>query len=331
VILCTITNTSQEPLGPRLPFQLPPPFTWIALLPGQSKQTSLSLEDLERPIEHSGFTPNAILQLYVQQGRIRLVFDDLDPERNPVHQAIEAVVRNESGGLPPFLHQQFAAIIENPAGTAVFSRLTQDMILPAFGCSIALAATPGEVEVGATVTNPSFSCAYVRPAQAAQITDGAGHTIVLVTPFNAGTIVAVYTKVGVNDSQGFTLSANEAGGPTRSASCGIVWHPRVFFGKAVPPGAYDEAFVEGLAANALAGGRQRTIAYNAVGLEKLYYCYPDSFGGAPSNFVDAGTGFAAGFSKKATVNVTNPLGVLISYAVWESDQAGLGAVSILVT
>jgi hypothetical protein len=127
------------------------------------------------------------------------------------------------------------------------------------------------------------------------------------------------------------LSATEAGGPVKTATTSISWRPKVYFGVAPVPGSYTPGFVQGLASNALAAGRQRSIAYSAGALDKLYYAYPSAFGGSPSNFVDSATGFAAGFSIVATISITNAFGVTNTYYVWESDQAELGSVTINVT
>jgi hypothetical protein len=192
----------------------------------------------------------------------------------------------------------------------------------------ALGVTPTEAEVGATVTNPAFTAAYSRPITTASINDGSGPTA-LTPPATSFSKTGTYTKTVVNATQAFTLAAQVDLEPVQSRAVSVTWRPKVFYGVAVPA-AYDEAFIEALASSALASARQRTIAYVAGPTDKLYYCYPDSYGGVPANFVDASTGWQAGFSKVATVTVTNAHGVAISYAVWESDQSGLGSVSIQV-
>ena len=230
--------------------------------------------------------------------------------------------------LPPLTGVDGAVLMERPIGTASWHRLHYSDIDPDFAIS-SFTASPGELEVGDTVAPVAFSASYNRPALHVMVDDGSGPQVVTLP----GTLFALpgpYSKNTVNATQAFVLTADE-GGPSAARATSIVWHPRVYWGVAVPPGTYGQAFIEGLGGQALAGSRQRTIPYNAIGTQKLYYCFPNSFGGAPSNFIDAGTGFAAGFSKVATVSVLNAFGVTILYAIWESDQAGLGSVNILVT
>jgi hypothetical protein len=193
----------------------------------------------------------------------------------------------------------------------------------------ALGVTPSEVEVGASVTNPAFTATYSRLVTSASINDGSGPTA-LTLPATAFTKTGVYTKIVVNAMQAFTLAAQVDLEPAQSRAVSIAWRPKVFFGVADVPGAYDGAFVEGLASSALAAARQRTIPFVAAPTNKLFYCYPDSYGGVPANFIDVSTGWQAGFFKAGTVSVTNGNGVTITYAIWESEQEGLGAVSIQV-
>jgi hypothetical protein len=233
------------------------------------------------------------------------------------------------GGLPPFSGDQYAVLMENPGFNAVFQWLTEDMILPAF--SATLACAPTDVEVGATVNNPVMTASYVRPPVTVICSDG-GPPVPIPLPALAFIFAGIYTKIVVNATQVFTLAANEAGGPTKMATAAIGWRPRVFWDNVVPPGVFTAAWIQALVDSTLAAARQRTIAYNAVGLQKLYYAYPASYSGAPGNFTDQATGFAAGFSKVAAgIVVTNPYGVAVPYDVWGSDQAGLGAVNIIVT
>lgn len=325
----TITNAASEPIGPGEAIHLPYPFEWFTLLPGESRASPVLTEDLSNVDPHTGFTYGRTLQQLIQSRVITVMVTKGADSLLITDETISKLTTGGGGGLPPFSGEQFAALIENPASVAVFQRLTEDMILPGFAI-LSFAVSPTVKEIGDSAINPSFTAAYVRSVAIATLDDGGG-PVLLTLPATSFIKAATYMKTGVNASQSFVLAASEAGGSLTTASCAIAWRPLVFFGVAVVPGVYDEAFIEGLASNALAPSRQRVIPYNAPAGQKLYYCYPDSYGGVPTNFIDVATGFAAGFSKVATVSVTNSFGVTVTYAIWESDQTGLGSVSIRVT
>lgn len=325
MLLATLENPSlTNTIGPGQELVLPAPFSWVTLEPGASVTLPVTAEELAERDENSGFSPGQLLQILVQAGVLIVTFN-LDSTRP--HPTTDEAIATLSSGLPPFTNEQFAALIENPGSIPVFQRLTEDMILP--GWSLTASVTPSVVEIGATVTNASLTFSYTRPAEAATIDDGSG-PVALVSPFTSYIAPGPYVKTAINDSVVFTLTANEPGFTSKMTTTSISWQVLVFYGEEVPPGSYTEAFIEGLAGSALASESARTISYNAAAGEKLYYAIPSVFG--TPTFTDAATDFAAGFSMAAAgVSVTNSLGVTNGYDVWESDQSGLGAVTINVT
>jgi hypothetical protein len=221
--------------------------------------------------------------------------------------------------------------------SAGWLNLNQDMIAAGFTIS-SFVVSVTVLEIGASTTDPSFTASYNRVATAVTLNDGSGALSVTLPAtsfaYNAGGLpTKTYTSNTINATQSFTLSANELGGPVKTASASIAWRPRVYYGVATDPGTYNEAFVEGLTSNALASGRQRSLSLNSSGAQYMYYAFPATFGGSSSNFIDASTGFAAGWSLVATVSVTaGTAGVPTnSYSVWRADVAGLGAQTITVT
>jgi hypothetical protein len=229
-------------------------------------------------------------------------------------------------GLPPLIGVLGAVLMENPLGTASWGLVQQSQIQPDFAIT-AFGVTPSQAEVGQTISPAAFTAGYNRTATGVTVDDGSG-PVAVPLPGVAFTRPGPYAKTALDDTQAFLLAAND-GGPPSSASTSIAFRPRVYFGSAVP-GVYDQAFITALASSALAASRQRLIPFNAAPTERMYYCYPTVYGGAPSNFIDDDTGFPAGFSKVATVPVTNAYGVVVSIDVWASNQVGLGAHNIRV-
>lgn len=300
-----ITNiTSSETIGPSEPTRLPTPFQWILLRPGESKTIPCTVADLESRAFYTGYSCAEYLHQLVQSGKITVEFEEIQDFTDI-----------------PDLPYQYVTDGSGPAPVSF------DISSFAFA-----GGTPSIVELGSTVTNPTFSASYIGTPSAATLDDGTG-AVDLTTPFTSFGLGRTYTKSAVGSSQPFTLWATD-GTTEANRTISINWWPMVYYGVAAVPGAYDQTFVLTTIApqgSVLAGSRQRTVSYDAAPGQKLFYIYPDTFGGVPANFRDANTGWEAGFSKSATVAVTNSFGVTVSYAVWESDQTGLGLVSIQIT
>lgn len=242
--------------------------------------------------------------------------------------------------LPPNLVDIAGAVpVEDGLGAVANRRLTLDDINAAYTItSFAFNSVTNPVEIGVTVSNPAFTASYNRPAGFATINDGSGpHTITLPATsfaFNAGGIPAAsYSNNTINASQSFTLSANETGGPVKTAGLSIAWQPRLYYGVSTDPGTYNQAFITGLASNFLGANRTQTQSFNSGASQYMWFAFPTAYGGSPSNFIDNSTGFAAGFSQVGTVSVTAATAgaPVNNYAVWRSDVANLGAQTIRVT
>jgi hypothetical protein len=221
-------------------------------------------------------------------------------------------------------------IVEGPPGTFTISisGLTQDMILPAYTVSLTLVPAALQ-DLGLMLFSPAFTAAYNRPPAAAVLTDSDGNapTNVIATPTSFSSPFAFIRNV-FGQSVTFTLTANEAGGPSKTATQTMTWANRVFFGQAVTPGAYNEAFIEGLPNNPLTLVKGRTFTVTAGATQRVYYALRSAFG-TPTFTVG---GFTGGFHLAASaVPVTNAFGITENYDVWESDNVGLGTIQVVVT
>jgi hypothetical protein len=108
-------------------------------------------------------------------------------------------------------------------------QLTEDDILPGF--NIIYFSGGGIYECGDTAANPSFSADYTGIPTSASITntDNINSPLILISPYNSGTVLGNFSHSGVNSSVVFTLSANR-GSVNRSASSTITFEARSFGG-----------------------------------------------------------------------------------------------------
>jgi hypothetical protein len=198
------------------------------------------------------------------------------------------------------------------------------MILPGFTASLSNAISP--VEVGQSVVNPAFSASYATAATSAVLTDSAGTPPqALVAPFTSVVSAGTFVRNTYGASYTFTLTAHKDF-VTKVATSSIVWLQKTFYG-AETPAAYNEAFIEGLASSALASAVGTTFTVNAGAGERIYYAFRSAYG-TPTFWVG---GFEGGFSKVATVAVTNAHGFTENYDLWASDNVALGNTTVTVT
>jgi hypothetical protein len=98
----------------------------------------------------------------------------------------------------------------------------------------------------------------------------------------------------------------------------------LYYGASLP-GVFDEAFVKALAGQPLVSSRQVEFIVNAGANEFIFYAAPVTYG-TPTFAVD---GFIGGFVLVATMQVTNTIGTQ-TYALWQSDNPGLGNTDVKV-
>jgi hypothetical protein len=205
--------------------------------------------------------------------------------------------------------------------------ITQDQVAPAYAVGLALTGA-SLVEVGQTITTPGFSATYTRTPAAAVLTDtdGTAPKNVISTPSSFSSN-ATFVKNTYGQSVTFTLTANEAGGPSRTAAASITWAQRVYYGVAVA-GAYTEAFIKALPTSTITTSLGRTFSVTAGATQRIYYAFRSAYG-VPTFSVG---GFTGGFHLAASgVSVTNAAGFTETYNVWESDNVNLGATTVGVS
>ncbi len=205
-----------------------------------------------------------------------------------------------------------------------FAPLTYDQIAPAY--SVSLAGSVSLIEVGATLATPAFTASYARTPAAAVLTDTDGTTPedVIGTP-SAFSSTGSFTKSVPGQYVTWTLTANETGGPSRTATVTTYWAQKIYMGYAVPA-TLNEAFIEALPQSQLSLGFVGFTS-SCGGSERLYYAARSALG-TPTFTVG---GFAGGFHLAATVSVTNANGFVENYDLWESDSLGLGITNVVVS
>lgn len=93
---------------------------------------------------------------------------------------------------------------------------------------------------------------------------------------------------------------------------------------ALHPSTYDEQFVKSL--QSYGGAKDRTFQVNAGSSEKIFYCYPQAYGGSQFEV----NGFVGGFYLAAQTSVQTPNGAVV-YNIYESDNTGLGLTTVTVS
>jgi len=184
------------------------------------------------------------------------------------------------------------------------------------------------IEVGDTLTDPSFTATYQGTVDTASVIDdqGGASLDVSATP-NAFTYSGVYTKNAYGATVRWTLDADDGLGGSDSATETKVWTQKVYWGVGAAGGG-GEAFIKALANSALATSRSRTFTVTAGATDKIYYAYRSGYGDATF----AVGGFVGGFFKVSdTISVTNSFGFTENYTLYESDNVDLGTTTVVVS
>lgn len=207
--------------------------------------------------------------------------------------------------------------------------LDPELIGPAFAISLSGGTL---AEVGQTVNTPSFTSTknYTGTAAVLTNTDNSESKNVLAE-FNSNspfTSAFSYVKNTYGAVVTFILTANK-GAIVRTANTNYTWAQKVFYG-ATTPGTYNEAFVEGLASNALATSTARTITLNITAGEYGYFAYRSAY--STPNFIDQSTGFAVDMTFISnSISVTNTYGFTENYTLYRTTNTNLGSLTMVIS
>lgn len=206
-------------------------------------------------------------------------------------------------------------------GQAVWSRISQDMIVPGFDATMS-AVGPTSHRAGATIVQPAFSSVITSgPATSIVLTDSDGSPAKNVTStptsfFSNGTFV----KNTPNQSVVFTGTFMK-GLISKIRTVTHTWLADVFWGVSAMPGVIDTAFLNTLN-NALQSTNARTFSGIASAGQHFWWASPVSYG-TPTFQMPPG-GLPGGYYLAATISYLNQAGLTLPYQVWATVQTGLG-------
>lgn len=181
-----------------------------------------------------------------------------------------------------------------------------------------LTCTPATAERGSTVADVTLAWGLSKTPTSLTL-DGADQDVT-----SKGTTLS---GVNLTANKSFALVATDARGAKANKSAGVSFQDKRHFfvaGDLDADGVTDE--VINAAVGELATSRTKTFTVTAGDGEYIYYVIPASFG-TPKFFVG---GFEGGFNLLKTFDHTNASGAKVSYQVWKSANAGLGATTVEV-
>lgn len=179
-------------------------------------------------------------------------------------------------------------------------------------------ATPSTAERGSTVADVTLAWTTNKTPKELTL-DGAAQDVA-----SKG---ATLTGANVKANKTYTLAATDARDAKATKTAGISFLDKRHFFVAgdLDADAMTDAVINA-AAGELATNRNKSFTVTAGDGQHIYYAIPASFG-TPRFFVG---GFEGGFSLLKTFDHVNASGATVSYAVWKSTNAGLGATTVEV-
>ena len=211
--------------------------------------------------------------------------------------------------------------------------LTQDSILPSFNFNIT-SGTKSTLSLGESWIQ-GFNISLTNYPETALLTDSMSATPKNVLPeiISSGGIFCEsdisYSKNTFNSNVVFTITIT-SGIVTKQVTNTLTWGQPVYCGFGLLDGyaGTDEQFIKTLDFKVVTTSKQHTFTVNTFNTQKAYFACRSAFGNI--NFTV--NNLFGGFSKIATVsNFDNGFGFTESYDLYESDNAGLGEITIVTS
>lgn len=236
----------------------------------------------------------------------------------------------------PLTGTRFSAFMENPVGSMSFVKLTQDMIDQAFF----IACNDIALEVGQTITNPSFNVTYNRSSivsanvtnssGAVGVLDSSGATVPNITGLSSFKISGAFSSASLYSLE-FNIVADD-GYKAVSKPIKINWMYNFYYGVGNDWASFatvpdKQNFIKGRT-SVLTTEKARTITLDSSTDKYIYYAYPARYG----NVVFSVNGIDGGFEKIESsfdIPMTFTSGTE-SYVIWKSVNPGLGNVEISI-
>lgn len=173
------------------------------------------------------------------------------------------------------------------------------------------------VEMGSTVNTVVLTWATNKTPKTLTL-DGAALDVALKTK--------TIENAGIKANKTYTLKATDDRDAAATKTTTINFLNGVYWGVGADATSFDSAFILKLT-KGLQGSKAKTFTVNAAASQHIYYVLPVRYGD-PAFKVG---GFDGGFAKVATIDFTNASGYKESYAIWKSDNAGLGNTTVVVS
>ena len=186
--------------------------------------------------------------------------------------------------------------------------------------------SPASAALGSTVSSFEVNYSFNKVPATVTLKQGSTTLQTIAAPSSATGRISMVNQTITSDTT-FTLSGIDERDHAASSTIKIEFMNYVYYGAANAPQSVDSAFVTGLASNVLSKTKARTVTINATGSKYIWYAIPSRLG-TPVFTVG---GFEGGFSLAGTISVTNGAGYAENYAVYKSDNAGLGSTKVVIS
>lgn len=212
----------------------------------------------------------------------------------------------------------------------IMQKLTEDSILPSFNFNI-ISGTKKILSLGESWIQ-GFNISLTTYPDSAILTDSMDGVAKNVLPeiISSGGIFCesdiLYSKNTFNSNIVFTITITN-GIVTKQVTNTLTWGQPVYCGIGLLDGyaGTDEQFIKNLDFKVVTTSKQHTFTVNTFNTQKAYFACRSDFGDI--NFTV--NNLFGGFSKVATIsNFDNGFGFIESYDLYESDNAGLGEITI---
>lgn len=202
-----------------------------------------------------------------------------------------------------------------------------NLFAPAYDIT-SFAASVSVVEVGATVTNPTFTAAHNHTPTSLVLTNNktAESKNVVATPTSFASSAGSQVLNTVGASWVFTLTGADGSG-TDAQNATIVARQKNLAGKPAVGNTNPATLAAGATYSALASSGVFSFTITDDGTHEIQFMRRTAYG-APSSVKDSATGFGVSYTLVATASYTNAQGFSENFNIYKLDVAVNGTVSI---
>jgi hypothetical protein len=235
--------------------------------------------------------------------------------------------------VPSSPASNYSVLMLQPDGSLAFQKVNQDMIDNGFAINSFTTSSSMVVEIGTTISQPTFSISYNKTPTIVKISNNYGDTNfpseeMVSSPFSTFQTSLSLTK-STASSVTFTLKATDGISAEKTKTTVFTWGYKVYYGVGSAWSSLNSGQKSSLLtsiSNNIKTSRNAVFTTNASSGQYIYYIYPAYFGSGTFT-----TNLTGGFDLVDPFYSVSINGISTTYYIYQSTRDNLGSQTVTVT